>query len=78
VKLHQLFSFQLHAAKAIAPGFAKRAKIDDKGKVQLTRALAETMIELFLRSMSILRASGKLGAFLLQLSPAIFTLQAFS
>jgi uncharacterized protein YecE (DUF72 family) len=38
--------------------------------VQLTRALQETMMEIFLRSMSILRAAGKLGALLLQLSPA--------
>ena len=36
----------------------------------LLYSLAETMIELFLRSTSILRETGKLGAFLLQLSPA--------
>ena len=70
VKLHQLFSFHSTAAKLLPPDLQKRAKIDDKGKVKLTPALAETMIELFLRSTSILRESGKLGAFLLQLSPA--------
>jgi uncharacterized protein YecE (DUF72 family) len=32
--------------------------------------LQETMMEIFLRSMSILRAAGKLGVLLLQLSPA--------
>jgi len=70
VKLHQLFSFHSTAAKLLPPDLQKHAKIDDKGKVKLTPALAETMIELFLRSMSILREAGKLGAFLLQLSPA--------
>ena len=70
VKLHQFFSFHSTAAKLLPPDLQKRAKIDDKGKVKLTPALAETMIELFLRSTSILRESGKLGAFLLQLSPA--------
>ena len=70
VKLHQFFSFHSTAAKLLPPDLQKRAKIDDKGKVKLTPALAETMIELFLHSTSILRESGKLGAFLLQLSPA--------
>jgi uncharacterized protein YecE (DUF72 family) len=70
VKLHQLFSFHSTAAKLLPPDLQKRAKADDKGKVKPTPALVETMIELFLRSMSILRESGKLGAFLLQLSPA--------
>jgi len=70
VKLHQFFSFHSTAAKLFPPELQKSLKIDDNGKVQLTPALAETMIELFLRSMSILREAGKLGAFLLQLSPA--------
>jgi uncharacterized protein YecE (DUF72 family) len=70
VKLHQLFSFHSTKVKLLPPGLQKLAKIDDKGKVKLTPALAETMIALFLRSMSILREAGKLGAFLLQLSPA--------
>jgi uncharacterized protein YecE (DUF72 family) len=70
VKLHQLFSFHATKVRLLPPGLQKRAKIDDKGKVNLTPALAEAMIELFLRSMSILREAGKLGAFLLQLSPA--------
>ncbi|PYJ72735.1 MAG: hypothetical protein DME72_07430 [Verrucomicrobia bacterium] len=70
VKLHQFFSFHSTAAKLLPPDLQKRAKIDDKGKVKVTPALAETMIELFLHSTSILRESGKLGAFLLQLSPA--------
>jgi uncharacterized protein YecE (DUF72 family) len=70
VKLHQLFSFHSTRARLLPPDLQRRAEIDGKGNVQLTRALQETMMENFLRSMSILRAAGKLGALLLQLSPA--------
>jgi uncharacterized protein YecE (DUF72 family) len=70
VKLHQLFSFHSTPAKLLPPDLQRRAEIDGKGKVQPTRALQETMMENFLRSMSILRAAGKLGVLLLQLSPA--------
>ena len=70
VKLHQLFSFHSTPAKLLPPDLQRRAKIDEKGKVQSTSALQETLMEFFLRSASILRAAGKLGALLLQLSPA--------
>ena len=70
VKLHQLFSFHSTAAKLLPPDLQQRADTDAKGKVKLTLALEEAMIQVFLRSMSILRAAGKLGVFLLQLSPA--------
>ena len=70
VKLHQLFSFHSTAAKLLPPDLQQRADTDAKGKVKLTLALEEAMIKVFLRSMSILRESGKLGVFLLQLSPA--------
>jgi uncharacterized protein YecE (DUF72 family) len=70
VKLHQLFSFHSTPAKLLPPDLQRRAKIDEKGKVQSNSALQETLMETFLRSVSILRAAGKLGALLLQLSPA--------
>jgi len=70
VKLHQLFSFHSTAAKLLPPDLQQRAETDAKGKVKLTLALEEAMIKVFLRSMSILRTAGKLGVFLLQLSPA--------
>jgi len=70
VKLHQLFSFHATAAKLLPPDLQQRAETDANGKVKLTLALEEAMIKVFLRSMSILRAAGKLGVFLLQLSPA--------
>ena len=70
VKLHQLFSFHSTPAKLLPPDLQRRAKIDEKGKVQSNSALQETLMEIFLGSVSILRAAGKLGALLLQLSPA--------
>ncbi len=70
VKLHQFFSFHSTAAELLPPDLQQRAETDAKGKVKLTLALEEAMIKVFLRSMSILRAAGKLGVFLLQLSPA--------
>jgi uncharacterized protein YecE (DUF72 family) len=73
VKLHQLFSFHSTAAKLLPPDLQRRAQTDEKGKVKLTPALAEAMLNLFLRSMSILHSAGKLGVLLLQLSPAFST-----
>jgi uncharacterized protein YecE (DUF72 family) len=70
VKLHQLFSFHSTPGKLLPPELQRHAQIDGKGKVQPTPALKEALIEIFLRSMSILRAAGKLGVLLLQLSPA--------
>ena len=40
-----------------------------RGKVKSTPALQEALLQIFLRSMSIFREAGKLGVFLLQLSP---------
>jgi uncharacterized protein YecE (DUF72 family) len=70
MKLHQLFSFHSTAVKLLPPDLQRKAEIDAKGKVKLTPGLEEAMINLFLRSLSVLRATGKLGALLLQLSPA--------
>jgi uncharacterized protein YecE (DUF72 family) len=70
VKLHQLFSFHSTPAKLLPPELQRRVETDAKGKVKTSPALKESLLEIFLRSMSILRANRKLGAFLLQLSPA--------
>jgi uncharacterized protein YecE (DUF72 family) len=70
LKLHQLFSFHSTQAKLLPPELQHRAAIDEKGNVERTRDLVEAMLNLFLRSMSILRSAKKLGALLLQLSPA--------
>jgi uncharacterized protein YecE (DUF72 family) len=55
--------------KFLPPDLQKRAQIDAKGKVILTPEMEEAMIDAFRPSISILRAAGKLGALLLQLSP---------
>jgi len=70
VKLHQLFSFHTTPQKLLPPDLQLRAATDKKGNVGRTPALLETMLKLFLRSMSILRSANKLGTLLLQLSPA--------
>jgi len=70
VKLHQLFSFHSTAAKLLPPDLQQRAATNGKGKVTLTPDLEKAMLDVFLRSMSVLRSAGKLGVFLLQLSPA--------
>ena len=70
VKLHQLFSFHSTSAKLLPPDLQRRAETDDNGKVKSSPALQEAMLNAFLQPMSILSSTGKLGALLLQLSPA--------
>jgi uncharacterized protein YecE (DUF72 family) len=70
VKLHQLLSRHSADAKLLPAELQRRAETDANGKVKLTPMLEETLIEIFLRSMSILRDASKLGVLLLQLSPA--------
>ncbi len=70
VKLHQLLSRHSTAVKLLPPALQRRAEVDAKGKVQLTRAIEEAMIVEIRRSLELLRTCGKLGVLLLQLSPA--------
>ena len=70
VKLHQLFSFHSTPAKLLPPELQRRTEPDARGKVKSTPDLQEALLQIFLRSMSIVRGAGKLGVFLLQLSPA--------
>ena len=70
VKLHQLFSFHSTPAKLLPPDLQRRAETDQKGKVRSTPDLREALLEIFLRSVSIIRNAEKLGVLLLQLSPA--------
>jgi uncharacterized protein YecE (DUF72 family) len=70
VKLHQLFSFHSTPAKLLPPDLQRRAETDAKGKVKSTPDLQEALLEIFLRATSIFRDAGKLGVFLLQLSPS--------
>lgn len=70
VKLHQLFSFHSTPAKLLPPDLQRMAEVDSKGRVNPTAKLQESLLKIFLATMSILQRDQKLGAFLLQLSPA--------
>ena len=70
VKLHQLLSRHSTAAKLLPPALRRRAEIDAKGKVKLTPEIEEAMIGEVLGPVKLLQAFGKLGALLLQMSPA--------
>lgn len=70
VKLHQLFSFHSTAAKLLPPELQRIARTDAKGKVNVSPTLRDALLDFFLWPMSILQSAGKLGVFLLQLSPA--------
>jgi uncharacterized protein YecE (DUF72 family) len=70
VKLHKLLSYHSTQAKLLPPALQRRTKTDARGRVKSTPDLQEALLKLFLRATSIFRDSGKLGVFLLQLSPA--------
>jgi uncharacterized protein YecE (DUF72 family) len=70
VKLHQLLSRHSTNVKLLPPALQRGAQLDGKGKVKLTPEIEMAMVEQFRRSLEILRDAGKLGALLLQLSPA--------
>jgi len=70
VKLHQLLSRHSTDAKLLPPALQRGAQIDAKGRVKLTPEIEQAMIEQFRKSIAILEGAGKLGALLLQLSPA--------
>lgn len=70
VKLHQLLSRHSTNIKLLPPVLQKNAQVDDKGRVKLTSDMEQAMIDCFREPIEILRSAGKLGALLLQLSPA--------
>ncbi len=70
VKLHQLLSRHSTAAKLLPPALRRGAEVDAKGKVALTPEIEQGMVREITRSIELLRAAGKLGVLLLQLSPA--------
>ena len=70
VKLHQLFSFHSTKTKLLPPDLQSRAETDGKGNVKPTPDLQKSLLKVFLRAAEIFRNAGKMGALLLQLSPA--------
>jgi uncharacterized protein YecE (DUF72 family) len=69
VKLPQLFSFHSTQAKLLPPDLQRCAQIDARGRIKSTPDLQEALLKSFLRATSIFHDAGKLGVFLLQLSP---------
>ncbi len=59
VKLHRLLSRHSASAKFLPADLQRCPEIDTKGKVQLTPALEEALVEAFLHSISIVRSAGK-------------------
>jgi uncharacterized protein YecE (DUF72 family) len=70
VKLHQLLSRHSTAVKLLPTALQRRAEVDAKGKVVLTPEIEEAVAREVLRAVELLRGAGKMGALLLQLSPA--------
>lgn len=70
VKLHQLLSFHSTPVKLLPPALQKQAKSDAKGRVIASDGLRASLLELFLEPVALLQSAGKMGALLLQLSPA--------
>jgi len=70
VKLPKALSRHAMAAKFLPPDLRARISVNASGSVQLTRESEELIVKRFLREIAPLIQSRKLGAFLLQLSPA--------
>src|SRR5690349_17896137 len=70
VKLHRLLSRHSAGADSLLPELRAEAKTDERGRVILTPALQDLLVEATLQAVEPLGKSGKLGPFLLQLSPA--------
>lgn len=70
VKLHRLLSRHAATLKSLPPALQRSAAADAKGKVELTPKLEQALLEQIVAAVEPLRATGKFGAFLLQLSPA--------
>ncbi len=70
VKLHRLLSRHAADPKSLPPDVREGARTNDRGRVELTDALQAAMLDETLAAVEPLAGSGKLSAFLLQLSPA--------
>lgn len=69
VKLHRLLSRHSAGPETLPPDLRSLATVRE-GKVQLTPKLEQALAKRFLDELHALRETGKLGAFLLQMSPS--------
>jgi uncharacterized protein YecE (DUF72 family) len=70
VKLHKLLSHHSAQLKELPPDLRDDAETTDRGRVVLDPALLDEMVRRTTEAMKPLAAAGKLGAYLLQLTPA--------
>ena len=70
VKLHRLLSRHAGRVDSLPPDLREEAEFASRGRVRLTPRLEAALIERTLEGIAPLARTGKLGAFLLQLSPS--------
>ena len=70
VKLHRLLSRHAADLKSLPPDLRDEARTNERGRVRLTPELEMAMADRILEAVAPLERTGKLGAFLLQLTPA--------
>ena len=70
VKVHKLLSRHSAELKSLPPNLQRAVEADAKGRAKLTPRTEKAVLEEVVRSVEPMRAAGKFGAFLLQLSPA--------
>jgi uncharacterized protein YecE (DUF72 family) len=70
VKLHRLLSRHAASLESLPPEVRDKAKTNQRGRVILTPELEADMIRRTVEAVEPLEEAGKLGAFLLQLTPA--------
>jgi uncharacterized protein YecE (DUF72 family) len=70
IKLHRLLSRHAGRVDSLPPDLREEAEFASRGSVRLTPRLEAALVERTLEGVAPLTVSGKLGAFLLQLSPA--------
>ena len=70
VKLHRLLSHHAAQLKELPPDLRDQAETTDRGRVKLDAALLDEMVRRTAEAFTPLKDAGKLGAYLLQLTPA--------
>lgn len=70
VKLHRLLSRHAAPLESLPPDLRPQAALGSRGRVMLTPELEAAMADRILEAVAPLERAGRLGAFLLQLSPA--------
>jgi uncharacterized protein YecE (DUF72 family) len=70
VKLHRLLSRHAADVKSLPPDMRDGVDVNERGRVRLTPELELALADRILEAVTPLEQAGKLGAFLLQLTPA--------